>query len=61
MGQPKAVIPAVFLDYAYGIRFEYHQVHKPFSISMNLLIFVCYKVLLSPTGCRLQMRAELEL
>jgi hypothetical protein len=44
---------------AWDIRLEYHQVHKPCSISMNLLIYVCHKALLFPAGCRLQTRTEL--
>jgi hypothetical protein len=42
--------PVVFLEYASCIRLEYHKVHKPFSISMNLLIYLCHKVLLSQRG-----------
>jgi hypothetical protein len=51
----------IFLEDYWGIGSEYHQVHKRFSISINLIIYVCHKVLLFPTGCRLQMRAELGL
>jgi hypothetical protein len=52
-------VPVVFLDDAWGIRLEYHQVHKPFSVSMNLPIYVCHGVLFSLRGCRLLMGAEL--
>jgi hypothetical protein len=33
-------VPVVFLEDAEGIHLECHQAHKPFSISMNLLIYV---------------------
>jgi hypothetical protein len=54
-------VAVVFLEVAEGIYLEYHQVQKPLSVSMDLLIYVCHKVLLLQTGCRLQVRAELGL
>jgi hypothetical protein len=51
-------VPVIFLEDAWVIRLEYNQVHKPIAILMNLLIYVCHKVLFSPAGCSLQMRAE---
>jgi hypothetical protein len=51
----------VFLEDAWGINLEYHQVHRLSSISMNLLIYVCHKALRFARGCLLQMRAELRL
>jgi hypothetical protein len=40
----------VFLEDAWDIRLEYHQVHKPFKISINLLIYVYHDGLFFPTA-----------
>jgi hypothetical protein len=39
-------VPKVVLEDVYGIPLEFHQVHKPFSLSIYLLIYVCHKVLI---------------
>jgi hypothetical protein len=51
----------VFLEDAWGIHLECHQFHRPFSISVNLLISVSNKVLFFQGDCWLQFIAELEL
>jgi hypothetical protein len=43
-------VPVVFLEDAWDIRLEYHQVHKAFLISLNLLIYAHHKVLLFQRG-----------
>jgi hypothetical protein len=35
-------VPVVFLEDAQGIRLEHNQARKPFSVSINLIIFVCH-------------------
>jgi hypothetical protein len=39
-----------FSEYFWGIRLEYHQFHRPFSISMHLLISVWHRILPFQTG-----------
>jgi hypothetical protein len=41
-------VPVVFLEDAWCIRLEYHQVQKPFSISMSLVIYVRHKAVPFP-------------
>jgi hypothetical protein len=50
-----------FLEGAWSNRLEYHQFHRPFSVSMISFISVHHRVLRFPGGCRLQLQAVLEL
>jgi hypothetical protein len=49
----------MILEDASVIHLEYHQVHKPFSISLKLLIMHVTKSYVCPAECRLQMWAQL--
>jgi hypothetical protein len=50
----------VFLDDAWDISLWYIQLHEPFSISMNLVVYVCHKVIFIPKSRRSsQVREEL--
>jgi hypothetical protein len=52
-------VPVAFMEIARGIRFEFHQIHKPFSVSVSLLISVSHRTSLYPRRCHLQMRVVL--